>query len=146
MRVQQNSRSGATSALVAAPDGRPSAIDRPSQVRAADITYLPVGRAFLYLVAVMDWAIRAVLSWRLSNAMDVSVCVAALEDVLAQFGKLESFNAGQVSQSASNRPRFRAFSVRLESGRIPKQLSMRESNGIDSPWGDQCRSRFAGLA
>src|SRR5262252_5387066 len=54
-------------------------IDRPNQVWAADITYIPVGRGFLYLVAVMDWASRAVLSWRLSNTMDVSFCVAALE-------------------------------------------------------------------
>jgi putative transposase len=62
-------------------------IDRPNQVWAADITYLPVGRGFLYLVAVMDWASRAVLSWRLSNTIDF--CVAALEEALARFGKPE---------------------------------------------------------
>jgi putative transposase len=50
-------------------------IDRPNQVWAADITYLPIGRGFLYLVAVIDWASRAVLSWRLSNTMDVGFCV-----------------------------------------------------------------------
>jgi putative transposase len=55
-------------------------IDRPNQVWAADITYIPIGRGFLYLVAVMDWASRAVLSWRLSNTMDVSFCVAPLEE------------------------------------------------------------------
>jgi transposase InsO family protein len=48
------------------------AIERPNQVRCADITYIPIGRGFLYLVAIMDWASRAVLSWRLSNTMDVS--------------------------------------------------------------------------
>jgi len=62
---------------------RNMAIDRPNQVGAADITYLPIGRGFLYLVAVMDWASRAVLSWRLSNTMDVSFRVSALEEALA---------------------------------------------------------------
>ena len=55
-------------------------IDRPNQVWAADITYIPIGRGFLYLVAIMDWASRAVLAWRLSNTMDVSFCVSALEE------------------------------------------------------------------
>jgi transposase InsO family protein len=61
-------------------------IDRPNQVWAADITYIPIGRGFLYLVAIMDWASRAVLSWRLSNTMDDSFCVEALEEALARFG------------------------------------------------------------
>ena len=52
-------------------------IDRPNQVWAADITYIPIGLGFLYLVAIMDWASRAVLTWRLSNTMDTSFCVAA---------------------------------------------------------------------
>src|SRR5271169_3604807 len=64
---------------------RDLAIDRPNQVWAADITYIPIGRGFLYLVAVIDWASRAVLSWRLSNTMDVSFCVSALEEALARF-------------------------------------------------------------
>jgi putative transposase len=76
-------------------------IDRPNQVWAADITYLPIGRGFLYLVAVMDWASRAVLSWRLSNTMDVSFCVEALEEALARFGKPEIFNTDQGSQFTS---------------------------------------------
>jgi putative transposase len=62
-------------------------IDRANQVWAADITYVPIGRGFLYLVAIIDWASRAVLAWRLSNTMDVSFCVAALEEALARFGK-----------------------------------------------------------
>ena len=73
-------------------------IDRPNQVWAADITYLPIGRGFLYLVAVMDWASRAVLSWRLSNTMDVSFCVSALEEALTRFGKPEIFNTDQGCQ------------------------------------------------
>jgi putative transposase len=76
-------------------------VDRPNQVWAADITYIPIGRGFLYLVAVIDWASRAVLSWRLSNTMDVSFCVAALEEALARFGKPEIFNTDQGSQFTS---------------------------------------------
>jgi putative transposase len=92
-------------------------IDRPNQVWAADITYLPIGRGFLYLVAVMDWASRAVLSWRLSNTMDVSFCVSALEEALARFGKPEIFNTDQGSQFTSA-----AFTGVLERAGI--QISM----------------------
>src|SRR5947209_289757 len=77
------------------------AIDRPNQVWAADITYIPIGRGFLYLVAIMDWASRAVLAWRLSNTMDVSFCVAALEEALARHGKPDIFNTDQGSQFTS---------------------------------------------
>ena len=77
------------------------AIDRPNQVWCADITYIPIGRGFLYLVAIMDWASRAVLAWRLSNTMDVSFCVTALEEALARFGKPEIFNTDQGSQFTS---------------------------------------------
>ena len=76
-------------------------IDRPNQVWAADITYVPIGRGFLYLVAIMDWASRAVLAWRLSNSMDVSFCRSALEEALARFGKPEIFNTDQGSQFTS---------------------------------------------
>jgi putative transposase len=80
---------------------RALAIERPNQVWAADITYIPIGRGFLYLVAVIDWASRAVLAWRLSNTMDVSFCVAALEEALARFGRPEIFNTDQGSQFTS---------------------------------------------
>jgi putative transposase len=80
---------------------RSMTIDRPNQVWAADITYVPIGRGFLYLVAIMDWASRAVLSWRLSNTMDVSFCVEALEEALARFGRPEIFNTDQGSQFTS---------------------------------------------
>ena len=65
------------------------AIDRPNQVWCADITYLPMRRGFLYLVAVMDWATRKVLSWRVSNTLDVEFCLEALEEALARYGRPE---------------------------------------------------------
>lgn len=76
-------------------------IDRPNQVWAADITYLPVGRGFLYLVAILDWASRAVLAWRLSNTMDTAFCLDALDEALARCGTPEIFNTDQGSQFTS---------------------------------------------
>jgi putative transposase len=76
-------------------------IDRPNQVWAADITYLPIGRGFLYLVAIIDWASRAVLAWRISNTMDTSFCLPALDDALARYGRPEIFNTDQGSQFTS---------------------------------------------
>ena len=73
-------------------------IDRANQVWAADITYIPIGRGFLYLVAVIDWASRAVLAWRLSNTLDTRFCIDALEEALARFGTPEIFNTDQGSQ------------------------------------------------
>jgi putative transposase len=78
-------------------------IGRPNQVWCADITYIPMQRGFLYLVAVMDWATRKVLSWRLSNTMDVEFCVEALDEAMAAFGKPEIFNTDQGSQFTSSR-------------------------------------------
>lgn len=72
-------------------------INRPNQVWCADITYIPVQRGFLYLVAVMDWATRHVLAWRLSNTMDSRFCVEALNEALARYGKPEIFNTDQGS-------------------------------------------------
>jgi putative transposase len=77
------------------------AIDRPNQVWCADITYIPIGRGFLYLMAIMDWASRAVLTWRLSNTMDTSFCTAALEEALSRFGTPQIFNTDQGSQFTS---------------------------------------------
>ena len=73
-------------------------IERPNQVWAADITYIPIGRGFLYLLAVIDWFSRAVLAWRLSNTMDATFCVDALEETLARWGRPEIFNTDQGSQ------------------------------------------------
>ncbi len=77
------------------------AIDRPNQVWCADITYIPVQRGFLYLVAIMDWATRHVLAWRLSNTMDVRFCLEALNEALARYGPPEIFNTDQGSQFTS---------------------------------------------
>ncbi len=77
------------------------AIDRPNQVWCADITYIPVQRGVLYLVAIMDWAKRLVLSWRLSNTMDARFCVEALNEALSRYGKPEIFNTDQGSQFTS---------------------------------------------
>lgn len=76
-------------------------IDRVSQVWCADITYIPMAKGFLYLVAVMDWVSRRVLSWRLSNSMDADFCVEALEEALARHGRPEIFNTDQGSQFTS---------------------------------------------
>jgi len=76
-------------------------IDRPNQVWCADITYIPVQRGFLYLVAIMDWATRHVLAWRLSNTMDASFCVEALAEALSKYGKPGIFNTDQGSQFTS---------------------------------------------
>jgi len=76
-------------------------VDRPNQVWCADITYIPMSRGFLYLVAVMDWHSRAVLSWRLSNTMDSGFCVEALQEALARYGTPDLFNTDQGSQFTS---------------------------------------------
>ena len=77
------------------------AIERPNQVWTADITYIPVQRGFLYLVAVMDWATRRVLSWRLSNTLDARFCAEALTDALELYGRPEIFNTDHGSQFTS---------------------------------------------
>lgn len=76
-------------------------IDRANQVWAADITYIPMAKGFVYLVAILDWASRKVLSWRISNTLDTSFCVAALEEAMERFGKPEIFNTDQGSQFTS---------------------------------------------
>jgi len=79
-------------------------INRRNQVWCMDLTYIPMRRGFLYLAAVMDWATRKVLSWRVSNTMDVEFCIEALEEALARYGRPEIFNTDQGSQFTS--PRF----------------------------------------
>ncbi len=75
-------------------------ITRPNQVWAVDITYIPMSRGFLYLVAIIDWYCRYVLSWRLSNSLDVGFCVEALEEALKK-GRPEIFNTDQGAQFTS---------------------------------------------
>lgn len=79
-------------------------ITRPNQVWCADITYIPMRKGFLYLVAVMDWATRKVLAWKLSNTMEADFCIETLQEALARFGVPEIFNTDQGSQFTS--PRF----------------------------------------
>ena len=81
---------------------RDMAITSPNQVWCADITYIPMRRGFLYLVVVMDWYSRKVLSWRLSNTMDADFCVSALEDAMDRYGRPEIFNTDQGSQFTSD--------------------------------------------
>lgn len=76
-------------------------VNRANQVWCADITYLPVGKGHYYLIAIMDWYSRRVLSWRISNTMDVDFCCRALEEALAKYGKPEIFNSDQGSQFTS---------------------------------------------
>jgi putative transposase len=79
-------------------------IGRPNQVWCADITYLPMRRGFLYLVAVMDWATRKVLAWRVSNTLEAEFCLEALEEeALARFGRPEIFNTAQGRGASSPR-------------------------------------------
>jgi len=76
-------------------------IEQPNHVWAADITYIPMAKGFLYLVAIIDWASRAVLAWRLSNTMDTAFCLEALHEALVRFGKPEIFHTGQGAQFTS---------------------------------------------
>ena len=73
-------------------------IDRPNQVWATDVTYIPMARGFVYLVAILDWFSRRVLSWRISNSMTADFCVEALEEAIARYGPPEIFNTDQGSQ------------------------------------------------
>lgn len=76
-------------------------ITRPNQVWCSDITYIPMRRGFLYLVAIMDWHSRKILSWRLSNSMDAGFCIEALREALGRHGPPEIFNSDQGSQFTS---------------------------------------------
>jgi putative transposase len=76
-------------------------IEKPNKVWCADVCYIPMRRGFLYLVAIMDWYSRKVLSWRLSNTLDTDFCVAALEEALARYCKPDIFNTDQGSQFTS---------------------------------------------
>ena len=76
-------------------------IDRPNQVWAMDITYLPMKRGFVYLAVVLDWATRRILSFRLSNSLTTDFCIEAVEEAIARHGKPEIFNTDQGSQFTS---------------------------------------------
>jgi len=76
-------------------------IDHPNQVWATDITYIPMAKGFLYLVAIMDWYSRKVLSWRLSNSMDTAFCADSLKEAISKYGTPEIFNTDQGAQFTS---------------------------------------------
>ena len=88
-------------------------IDQPDQVWATDITYIPMHRGFMYLIAIMDWATRKVLSWRISNTLDTRFCVEALKEALSNYGAPEIFNTDQGCQFTSD-----AFTSVLKSSGI----------------------------
>ena len=88
-------------------------INRPNQVWAADITYIPMQRGYMYLVAVIDWHSRKILSWKLSNTMDSDFCLDALSEALLRYGKPEIFNTDQGAQFTSE-----AFTSLLKSNGI----------------------------
>ena len=76
-------------------------VERPNQVWAMDITYIPMARGFVYLAAVVDWFSRKVLAWRISITLDTTFCLEAVEEALARYGKPEMFNTDQGSQFTS---------------------------------------------
>lgn len=81
---------------------RDVAVSAPNQVWCADITYIPMRKGFMYLIAIMDWHSRKVLSWRLSNSLEADFCVEALEEALSLYGAPEIFNTDQGSQFTSH--------------------------------------------
>ena len=105
-------------------------IDRPNQVWAMDTTYIPMQRGFVYLSAVLDWATRRVLAWRLANTLTADPCVEALEEAILKYGSPEIMNTDQGSQFTSS-----AFISVLEQNAI--QISM-DGKGC---WRDECLRR-----
>lgn len=81
---------------------RDLAITRPNHVWAADITYIPMKRGFVYLFAVLDWATRRVLSWRLSNTLSTDFCIEAVQEAITRYGKPDIFNTDQGCQFTSS--------------------------------------------
>ncbi len=78
------------------------AIERPNQVWAMDLCYIPMQRGFVYLAAVMDWSSRKILAWRLSNSLTSDFCIEAVEEAIARYGRPEIFNTDQGSQFIDN--------------------------------------------
>lgn len=76
-------------------------INRPNQVWASDICYVPMAKGFMYLTVIMDWYSRRVLAWRVSNTLDAEACIAALEEALGRYGPPEIFNTDQGAQYTS---------------------------------------------
>jgi putative transposase len=93
-------------------------VTRANHVWAADITYIPMAKGFCYLVAIMDWTSRMVLSWRLSNTLDSSFCVDALEEAIAKYGCPEIFNTDQgcqfTAEAFTDTLRSRSISISMD--------------------------------
>jgi putative transposase len=111
---------------------RDMVVDRPNQVWCADITYIPMRRGFLYLVAVMDWSTRKMLAWRVSNTMDAAFCIEALQEALVRFGRPEIFNTDQGSQPEFNRSSQRPCGLIGDARQMPRQAS--SSQGSCAAW------------
>lgn len=110
-------------------------INRPSHVWAADITYIPMRRGFVYLFAVQDWASRRALSWRLSNTMTTDFCIEAVDEAIARFGTPEIFNTDQGSQFTS-----------MEFTGLLKQHGIAISMDGKGCWRVMCSSSASGAA
>lgn len=88
-------------------------INRTNQVWATDITYIPMASGYMYLVAIMDWHSRMILSWRISNTLDTAFCIEALKEALSRYGAPEIFNTDQGAQFTSD-----AFTKVLEDNHV----------------------------
>src|SRR5665213_2729782 len=108
-------------------------VERPNQVWATDITYIPMARGFVYLVAVVDWFSRRVLSHRVSITMEAGFCIEALEEAIGKYGKPEIFNSDQGSQFTSE-----AFTGVLEKNGIAISMdgkgSWRDNVFVERLW------------
>ncbi len=102
-------------------------IERANQIWCVDISYIPMRRGFLYLVAALDWSSHKVLAWRVSNTRDVEFCIEALEEVLRRFGRPEIFNTDQGSQSTP--PRFTGVQIGMDGRR-----RWMDNVFIERPW------------
>src|ERR1700677_581705 len=109
-------------------------VDRPNQVWAMDITYIPMKRGFVYLAAVVDWHTRRVLSWRVSITMEADFCIEAVNEALARHGKPDIFNTDQGSQFTSQ-----AFTGLLTDNAIAISMdgkgSWRDNVFVERLWG-----------
>ena len=109
-------------------------VDRPNQVWAMDTTYIPMSRGFVYLTAVLDWATRRVLAWRLSNSLTADPCVEALEEAILKYGPPEIMNTDQGSQFTSS-----ALSV-CSSSKVSKSAWMARAAGGTTSSSNGCGS------
>ena len=118
-------------------------VERANQVWATDICYLPMAKGFMYLVAVMDWLSRRVLSWRVSNTLDREFCVEALEEALARYGAPEIFNTDQGAQFTSEAftDVLKAHGVAIQHGRHGTWMEQMARNLTDPVDGCLRRAR-----